>query len=60
LIGGGIVAGIAVAVVLSRVLRSFLFDVEPTDPATLLVVVLFFASVAALACWVPTRIRYKH
>ena len=46
---------IAAALLLSRVLRTFLFDVEPTDPATLLGVVLLFASVAVLACWVPTR-----
>jgi putative ABC transport system permease protein len=55
LIAGGVVAGIAVALILSRVLRTFLFDVEPTDPATLLGVVLLFAGVAVLACWVPTR-----
>jgi ABC-type antimicrobial peptide transport system permease subunit len=55
LIASGVVAGIAVALLLSRVLRTFLFDVEPTDPATLLGVVLLFASVAVLACWVPTR-----
>jgi putative ABC transport system permease protein len=55
LIAGGLIAGIAVALILSRVLRTFLFDVEPTDPATLLGVVLLFAGVAVLACWVPTR-----
>ena len=40
---------------LSRVLASFLFEVEPTDPATLAGVGLLFAAVALLACWVPTR-----
>jgi putative ABC transport system permease protein len=40
---------------LSRVLRSFLFEVEPTDPATLIGVALLFAGVALLACWAPTR-----
>jgi putative ABC transport system permease protein len=45
----------AAAIVLSRVLRSFLFEVEPTDPATLIGVGMLFASVALLACWAPTR-----
>ena len=33
LIAGGVVAGIVAAIVLSRGLTSFLFEVEPTDPA---------------------------
>jgi putative ABC transport system permease protein len=55
LIAGGIVSGIAAAIVLSRVLKSFLFEVEPTDPVTLIGVGLLFATVALLACWAPTR-----
>jgi putative ABC transport system permease protein len=55
LIAGGVISGIAAALVLSRVLKTFLFEVEPTDPVTLIVVGLLFASVALLACWAPTR-----
>jgi putative ABC transport system permease protein len=55
LIAGGVVAGIVAAVVLSRGLTSFLFEVEPTDPPTLIGVGLLFATVALLACWIPTR-----
>jgi putative ABC transport system permease protein len=55
LIAGGVISGIAVALVLSRVLKSFLYGVGPTDPATLIGAGLLFASVALLACWVPTR-----
>lgn len=55
LIAGGVVSGIVAAVVLSRVLRSFLFGVETTDPVTLIAVGLLFAGVALLACWAPTR-----
>jgi putative ABC transport system permease protein len=55
LIAAGVVAGVALAMVLSRVLRSFLFEVEPGDPATLVVVGLLFVGVALLACWVPVR-----
>ena len=55
LIAGGVISGIAAAVVLSRVLKSFLFGVEPTDPVTLIGVGLLFAVVALAACWAPTR-----
>jgi putative ABC transport system permease protein len=55
LVAGGVISGIAAALVLSRVLRSFLFEVEPTDPLTLIGVGLLFAGVALLACWAPTR-----
>ena len=55
LIAGGVISGIGAALILSRVLRSFLFEVEPTDPATLIGVGLIFASVALLACWGPTH-----
>jgi putative ABC transport system permease protein len=55
LIAGGVLAGIAAAIVLSRVLRSFLFEVEPTDPVTFIGVGLLFTIVALSACWAPTR-----
>jgi putative ABC transport system permease protein len=55
LISGGVLTGIAAAIVLSRVLTSFLFEVEPGDPVTLIGVALLFVSVALLACWVPVR-----
>jgi putative ABC transport system permease protein len=55
LIAGGVLAGIVLAVVLSRVLRSFLFEVQPSDPATLIVVGALFVGVGLLACWAPAR-----
>jgi putative ABC transport system permease protein len=55
LIAGGVVAGMAAAFVLSRVLRSFLYEVDPADPVTLIAVGVLFAGVALLACWEPTR-----
>ncbi len=55
LIGGGIVLGVALAVVLSHVLRAFLFRVEPNDPVTIALAGVSFAAVALLACWVPSR-----
>jgi putative ABC transport system permease protein len=44
-----------VAFLLSRALRSFLFEVEPTDPVMLAAAGLLFATIGLLACWVPTR-----
>jgi putative ABC transport system permease protein len=55
LIAGGVTAGILAGIALSRVLKSFLFEVEPTDPATLIGVAALFTFVALLACWEPTR-----
>ena len=55
LIAGGVLAGIVLAVVSSRVLSSFLFDVQPSDPLTLVIVGALFVGVALLACWVPVR-----
>jgi putative ABC transport system permease protein len=55
LMATGVVAGVALAIILSRVLRTFLFDVQPGDPTTLIVVGALFVGVALLACWVPVR-----
>jgi putative ABC transport system permease protein len=55
LIAGGVAAGFVAAFVLSRALRSFLFEVEPTDPTMLAGAAILFASIGLLACWVPTR-----
>jgi putative ABC transport system permease protein len=55
LIASGVLAGVVLAVLLSRVLGTFLFEVQPSDPATLLVVGSLFVGVALLACWVPVR-----
>jgi putative ABC transport system permease protein len=55
LIAGGVLAGVVLAMVLSRVLRTFLFEVQPGDPMTLIVVGALFGGVALLACWVPMQ-----
>jgi putative ABC transport system permease protein len=55
LIAGGVLAGVVLAMLVSRVLRSFLFEVQPSDPATLLIVGALFSAVALLACWGPVR-----
>jgi putative ABC transport system permease protein len=55
LIAAGVLTGVALAIGLSRVLRSFLFEVQPSDPFTLVVVGVLFVAVALLACWQPVR-----
>jgi putative ABC transport system permease protein len=51
----GLVVGFAGALAASRVLRSLLFQVSPTDPFIYLAVALLLAAVAAVACWIPAR-----
>lgn len=51
----GIVLGLAGAIALTRVMVSLLFEVKPTDPATLLGVASLLAAVALLACYIPAR-----
>ena len=53
--GIGIAVGIVAALLVTRVMQSILVDVEPTDPGTFAIVVLFFLTVAALASWIPAR-----
>jgi putative ABC transport system permease protein len=49
----GVVVGLAGALGLNRLIASVLFGVQPTDPATLAVVILTITLVAAAACWLP-------
>ena len=51
----GIVLGLGGAIALKRVMVSLLFEVKPTDPATLIGVALLLAAVAMLACYIPAR-----
>ena len=49
----GIVAGLALAAALTRLMASLLFDVSATDPATFVVIALILSVVAFLASYVP-------
>jgi predicted permease len=51
----GIVAGLAGAWALTRLMSSLLFGVTPTDAVTLVSVVLTLGIVALLACYVPAQ-----
>jgi ABC-type antimicrobial peptide transport system permease subunit len=51
----GIAAGLGAAFVLSRFMRTLVFDVSVHDPMTFGTVPLVLAAVAAFACLVPVR-----
>jgi hypothetical protein len=51
----GLAAGVLAAMVLTRTIRGLLFGVAPLDWPTLAVVCLVFASVGAIASWLPAR-----
>lgn len=51
----GIIAGLAGALVLSRVLAALLFGVEVRDPVTFALVALLLLFVALSACYIPAR-----
>jgi predicted permease len=49
----GLAVGVAAAFLLTRLLQTQLFNVRPSDPATVTGVALFIAGVAFLACYIP-------
>jgi putative ABC transport system permease protein len=51
----GIVTGVVASLLLSRLLISLLFGVNPTDLLTYLAAVAVFIVVALLACYIPAR-----
>lgn len=51
----GVALGIAGALALTRVMKSLLFHVSPTDPATFAGVALLFLLVALAASYIPAR-----
>jgi predicted permease len=53
LTGIGVIAGLAGAISLNKMMASLLFGVEPTDVRTLAAATLTIALVAAVSCWLP-------
>ena len=53
--GAGIVVGLGLVSLVARFLRSFLFEVAPTDPATLTAAAGLLLVFALIASWVPAR-----
>ncbi len=55
LVGAGIVLGLLLSVLVTRLMGSLLFDVSATDPLTLAAISMLLSAVAILACWIPAR-----
>jgi putative ABC transport system permease protein len=51
----GIVAGVAGAALLTPAVRTFLYNVTPTDPISYAAVVIFLLGVATAASYIPAR-----
>jgi putative ABC transport system permease protein len=49
----GALVGVVASLGLARFISSYLWGVTPTDPLTYVLVALFFAGVAVIACSVP-------
>ena len=54
-VGAGLLGGAVLSFGLRRVLSSFLFGINPADPATILGVICFLGLVAAAAIYFPLR-----
>ena len=54
-VAAGLVAGVAAALALARVLRSALFEVSATDPRIIAAAVIALAIAATAACLLPAR-----
>lgn len=55
LVVAGVVFGVLLALALTRLVATFLYGVEPTDPATLAFAALTLAAVAIGAALIPAR-----
>jgi len=51
----GLLLGLAAALGVGRLLQSMLVQTSPTDPTTLLAIVLLLLAVSSVACWLPAR-----
>jgi putative ABC transport system permease protein len=51
----GILTGVAAAFALTRLLRSLLFEMTPTDPLTFLIIPILLTVAALAGSWLPAR-----
>jgi putative ABC transport system permease protein len=51
----GVAIGVGSAIGLTRLMKTLLFGVGPTDPLTFMAIALLLAIVALLACWIQAR-----
>jgi len=55
IVGGGLALGIGGSLLLTRLLRSLLYETSSQDPVALAAVALVLALVGLVACWLPAR-----
>jgi len=55
LVAVGMIFGLVGAGAVTRLLRSFLFEVTPLDPLTFFCVIILLTAVSLAACWLPAR-----
>ena len=55
MVAAGMVAGLAASVGITRVLRSLLFGVSPTDPLVFASIAVMLVATAAAAIYLPAR-----
>ncbi|HBY58505.1 MAG TPA: ABC transporter permease, partial [Solibacterales bacterium] len=55
LFGIGLAAGLAGALAVAQFLKTMLYGVAPSDPASYAAISIVLAGVTALACWLPAR-----
>jgi len=55
LVGVGLLIGLAAALMTGRAIRAMLYNVAPTDPASLVVATVLLCGVALTACYMPAR-----
>lgn len=55
LIGGGLIVGLALAFAMGRLIKGFLYQVEPLDATTYLAVAVALTAIGLVAAFVPAR-----
>jgi predicted permease len=55
LIGGGLVAGLALALASGRVIKGFLYEVKPLDTSTYVAVAAVLTAIGLVAAFIPAR-----
>lgn len=55
LVSIGVVIGLVVAFNIGRMLESFLFEIKPMDPGSIVGVVVLLSTVGLVASWLPAR-----